>query len=320
MASSPRLNVLAIINCENTEEVGMTKIDFEKFAEDNHIPFFFANTVNSNEWRDWFSNQKIDLVVALLWLTTIDTQIIKSVSIGFINLHGGDLPRYRGNACQSWAILNNEQHIGITAHFMKGGELDSGPIIRQIKIPITGNTLVGELITEVYQRGKALVMESIEEIIDGRHFLKEQNHSLSLECFPRLPRDGEIDWNDSSYEIDKLVRAAGEPYPGAYSWFTYAKDPWIPLKLTILESEVLEYNQEFLAMPGQVIKYPDINSRSVVCGDLKLLLLKEIRLNSKKVRASQVFLSRRQRLGLDYSSMIFNLEMRLRRLETGGKN
>lgn len=33
MASSPRLNVLAIINCENTEEVGMTKIDFEKFAK-----------------------------------------------------------------------------------------------------------------------------------------------------------------------------------------------------------------------------------------------------------------------------------------------
>ena len=26
-----------------------------------------------------------------------------------ILIHGGDLPKYRGNACQAWAIINGEE-------------------------------------------------------------------------------------------------------------------------------------------------------------------------------------------------------------------
>ena len=45
------------------------------------------------------------------------------------NAHGGDLPRYRGNACQAWAIINGENKIGLCIHKMIGGELDISDII-----------------------------------------------------------------------------------------------------------------------------------------------------------------------------------------------
>ena len=39
--------------------------------------------------------------------------------------------RYRGNACQAWAILNGEK-ISLCIHKMIGGELDSGDIITRV--------------------------------------------------------------------------------------------------------------------------------------------------------------------------------------------
>ena len=46
------------------------------------------------------------------------------------NAHAGDLPRYRGNACANWAIINGEDKVGLSIHKMDAG-LDSGPIIQK---------------------------------------------------------------------------------------------------------------------------------------------------------------------------------------------
>ena len=36
-------------------------------------------------------------------------KVISIFTLGILNAHGGDLPRYRGNACQAWAIINGEE-------------------------------------------------------------------------------------------------------------------------------------------------------------------------------------------------------------------
>ena len=36
-------------------------------------------------------------------------EVIDFFELGILNAHGGDLPRYRGNACQAWAIINGEE-------------------------------------------------------------------------------------------------------------------------------------------------------------------------------------------------------------------
>ena len=65
--------------------------------------------------------------------------------MGILNAHGGDLPRYRGNACQAWAILNGEEKIGLCIHKMIGGELDSGNIIAKEFLKIDINTKVTQV-------------------------------------------------------------------------------------------------------------------------------------------------------------------------------
>ena len=39
----------------------------------------------------------------------ISKDFLNFFKFGVLNAHYGDLPRYKGNACPNWAILNNEK-------------------------------------------------------------------------------------------------------------------------------------------------------------------------------------------------------------------
>lgn len=47
--------------------------------------------------------------------------------IGWLNVHPGKLPEYRGNACPEWAVLNGDPVVA-TAHLIDAG-IDTGPVI-----------------------------------------------------------------------------------------------------------------------------------------------------------------------------------------------
>ena len=54
-------------------------------------------------------------------------EMLSVPEIGFLNIHPGRLPQYRGNACPEWA-LHNKDDIYATAHLIDEG-IDTGPVI-----------------------------------------------------------------------------------------------------------------------------------------------------------------------------------------------
>jgi folate-dependent phosphoribosylglycinamide formyltransferase PurN len=48
-------------------------------------------------------------------------------TLGFVNVHPGKLPEYRGRNCPEWAILNGDD-VYATAHIVDSG-IDTGPVI-----------------------------------------------------------------------------------------------------------------------------------------------------------------------------------------------
>lgn len=53
--------------------------------------------------------------------------ILLAPRIGFLNIHPGRLPQYRGNSCPEWAIFNGEP-VYVTAHLIDEG-IDTGPVV-----------------------------------------------------------------------------------------------------------------------------------------------------------------------------------------------
>ena len=118
----------------------------------------------------------------------------------------------------------------------------------------------------------------------------------------RLPSDGEIDWQMSSREIDRLIRALGPPAPlGIYL------SAWMPL--CIIEARHVELPRSYEGrIPGRIVdRDSDSGAVDVLCGEGVLRISTVRTTDGAEQSAASVMRSVRESLGLDRSLEIVNL-------------
>lgn len=209
-----------------------------------------------------------DIAVSINYTGVVPQSVIDLFRLGVLNAHGGDLPRYRGNACQAWAILNGEERIGLCIHKMIGGELDSGDIIARDYLPIDHRTKVTQAWDWMARRVPILMVEAVEQLANDLDYILERQSKdpkAALRCYPRKPEDGRIDWNKPALDVLRLVNASNKPHAGAFCEFDGDK-------LIIWDAEPVEDGEIFCAVPGQITKIGD-GFVEVACASGKLKLL-----------------------------------------------
>ena len=87
-------------------------------------------------------------------------------SHGCINLHLGKLPAYRGIFPVFHAIVNGEDHFGVSVHFMNM-KFDDGSIINQKIIPISDSDDLFSLYPEAFETGANLLVSAVKDIQNG---------------------------------------------------------------------------------------------------------------------------------------------------------
>lgn len=157
----------------------------------------------------------------LLWVTDyrylLPADMIATAQHGAVNLHPSLLPRYRGRAPLNWAILNGEQRLGLTAHFIDEG-IDSGDIIDQQTFELGDDQDVGDALRLLYPMYTQMTERVVEMFRTGSVRPVRQDESRVSEFAARRPSDGLIDWQQPASRIRNLVRAVARPYPGAFSF------------------------------------------------------------------------------------------------------
>ena len=253
-----------IITSKEAPEYKKTSKDFEELAKKVGAKFLYAPKFTQKEinfLKDFIKEDYIG--ISMNYTGVIQQEVIDIFSYGILNAHGGDLPRYKGNACQAWAILNGEEKIGLCIHKMVGGELDSGDIIEREYLKIDLNTKIGDVLEWMDEKIPYMFLSAIKKLKkDKNYFLEKQNPKNSLRCYPRLPEDGRIDWNRSNIEILRLINASNKPYAGAFCFYE-------DKKLIIWDAEIYEDSENYLAVPGQVAKI-EKDSIIVITGKGKL--------------------------------------------------
>lgn len=281
----------SIITSDAAPEYSITSKDFEKLATKFKIPFLKTNSFNNDEAKKFIQtyNKETDIGLSVNFPKIIPKNIINNFRLGILNAHGGDLPKYRGNACQAWALINGEDKIGLCIHKMKE-ELDSGDIIQKDYLKINVNTKIGQVYEWMDSKIPGLMINAIRILEKDPNYIYEKQPddiSKSLRCYPRTPQDGKIIWNQSAEKILRLINASSEPFAGAFC--KYLKD-----EITILDAEIVNDEEPFLAVPGQITK---IHSKyiEVACIDKKLRL-KNMNVKGSKIEISKFFTSIRKRL------------------------
>lgn len=238
--------VALIISAKEAPEYSKTLVDFKALAEELGVPFIHTPRIEE-AIEAIRSMPNIDVGVSLNYSGVIPHSVIQYFPFGILNAHGGDLPRYRGNACQAWAIINGEERVGLCIHRMIGGELDSGDIIARDYFPLSLDTKVTAVYQWMSDRIPELFLEALQRLEeDPLHVVEYQSKDPknALRCYPRKPEDGRIDWNKSAIEILRLINACSKPYAGAFCDFEGNK-------LIIWDAE-LATEENFLAIPGQI--------------------------------------------------------------------
>lgn len=281
--------IALIITSKEAPEYNKNSKDFEKLANKVGAKYIYTNRLDMYE--EEIKSTGCEIAISLNYSSIISQNVIDLFPLGVLNAHGGDLPRYRGNACQAWAILNGEDKIGLCIHSMIGGEVDSGNIIDREYLDIDINTKITKCWDWMSQRIPDMFLNSVKKLQkDSSYVLEVQSKDAkdALRCYPRVPEDGKIDWNKSSIEILRLINASNKPYGGAYCFYE-------DKKLIIWDAELFEDDEIFLSEVGQVAHINKDGSILVITGNGKLKI-NEIEYDKFLGKPSEEIKSIRKRL------------------------
>ena len=281
-------HVTCILTAKAAPEYTRTAVDFQELADSLNVPF--AHGARISEHSDFLRTAQSDIAVSINYPGVVQQSVIDLFPMGVLNAHGGDLPRYRGNACQAWAILNGEERIGLCIHKMIGGELDSGDIIARDYLDIDHTTKVTRVLEWMSVRTQELMLEAVQMLDANPDYVLEQQSKdpkRALRCYPRKPKDGRIDWTKPAIDVLRLINASNKPYAGAFC--EYGGE-----KMIIWDAELVADDEIFCAVPGQVTKI-GIGFIEVAClkGKIRLLSVEYVGCNTLP---DQIFKSIRVRL------------------------
>jgi len=158
-----------------------------------------------------------DVVVIIAYGQIIPCALLEIPKLGWINLHGSLLPRYRGAAPIQRAILNGDTRTGLTTMRIDAG-LDTGPILEQLEMEIGADETAPELMARMGDAGAPLLIHTLQQLSNAELTPKPQNNALATFAPPLKKEEGLLDWNRPAREIYNRIRAF-QPWPGAYTHF-----------------------------------------------------------------------------------------------------
>ena len=103
------------------------------------------------------------MVVIIAYGQIIPARLIEIPRLGWINLHGSLLPKYRGAAPIHWAIVNGETRTGLTTMRIDAG-LDTGPMLLKYETEIGAEETAPELYARLAEAGAPLMAETLRGI------------------------------------------------------------------------------------------------------------------------------------------------------------
>ncbi len=282
--SVPSLNALAEITdvvavvCQPDRKAGrgqaLTAPPVKVRALELGIEVHQPTKLRTGEFAQWLREKNADVALVIAYGRILPQDVLDAPRLGCINVHASLLPKYRGAAPITWAVVRGEKKTGVTLMQMDAG-MDTGAMLEQFTTDIGDDETAGELGERVSQIGAHAVSVGIPKVL-GAAYTPQAQDEAGVTLAPILKKeDGAIDWKKSAHEIHDHVRGMS-PWPGA---FTKLRDKIIKVHSTRIAKEIAP-NPGKMAMPGTII-FADKSRVLVQCGDIAIELTR-VQLEGKK--------------------------------------
>ena len=149
---------------------------------------------------------RADLIVCYGFPWKLPSAVLRSTSLGAINVHTSMLPKYRGPIPVNWAIRNGDKEIGVSIHWMES-EFDSGGILAQEAGIALGDDVVPRLLWEEVDRYiEWLLPLALSRAVAGSPGTPQEEGAATYAGWME-PEFSRIDWSNAREEIHNQVRA-----------------------------------------------------------------------------------------------------------------
>lgn len=259
--------------------------DFEDLAEVTEragATLFRTMNSNSPECLQAIAEADVDFIFVIGWSQLCREEFMNLKPGAIIGYHPAALPRLRGRAALAWTILLQEP---ITAGSLMwlGEGVDDGDLIDQQFFHVAADETAETLYAKHQAALEVMLERSLARIAGGELPRQKQDARYATYAAKRTPADGLIGWAASAGDIDRLIRAVGKPYPGAFS---YSGED----RLTIWRSTAIPDRGIHHAMPGQVVERGE-GGFTVMTGD-GLLKVEDWETTSGKMPGQHAVLGR----------------------------
>jgi methionyl-tRNA formyltransferase len=141
---------------------------------------------NSPAGLQTLRDEKPDLIVSVRYRKIFKEEAIQVPTFGIINLHSGILPHYRGAMATFWAMLNGDQTIGATLHYIDDRTIDTGPVIGIARRSLDYTHTYLANVMDLYPAGARMIADAVAEIErDGRAACTQQTETGHYYSFPK---------------------------------------------------------------------------------------------------------------------------------------
>ncbi|MFH1549297.1 MAG: methionyl-tRNA formyltransferase [Planctomycetota bacterium] len=185
----------------------------KEFALKRGIPVLQPEKVNSPETLAEIEKISPDVAVVAFYGRIIGAKLLAVPEHGWLNIHPSLLPKYRGPSPVPSAILSGEEETGVTI-IKLDAEMDHGPVLLQMNLPIGENENAGELLAHLAKIGAEMTLHALDLVGSGEAGFTPQRHEAATFTMTLTKQEGTVDW--SAGNLHNFVRAM-TPWPGAHA-------------------------------------------------------------------------------------------------------
>ena len=267
----------------NRGELSPTPV--KELAQELNIPVLTPSKMKDEALIERLKSENADFFVVVAYGKILPKEILDIPKLGCINIHASLLPEYRGAAPIQWSIIDSKKKTGITTMLMDEG-LDTGDILKQYELPITDDETGGSLFDKLAILGGEAIVDTIANFDS---ITPTPQGNATTEYAKMISKQmGEIDFNKSATEIERLIRGMN-PWPSAYTKYEGKV-------LKIWEAKVCENISELpnINLSENYGKIYSINKDIFIICNNSVLKVLSLQLEGKKRMSAKDFLLGRE--------------------------
>ncbi|MEW6984505.1 formyl transferase [Colwelliaceae bacterium 6471] len=142
-------------------------LTFKQLASLLSRPIEELNHINSPDGFEKINACEPDLILSIRYGVILKAPILSLAKFGVLNLHSGSLPQYRGVMATFWAMLNDEETIGTTLHYIDDNTIDTGRVLAQSTLSINKQHCYLWHVLQLYKGGCELLELAVNQITQG---------------------------------------------------------------------------------------------------------------------------------------------------------